>query len=82
MGVVSHAFQIQCWPELRKQHRHETDTMDASAQTRARVSADEHLHQFGRVRKEKIFLLLFTVTTLLCGALLRKTKQILGFEEA
>ena len=56
--------------------------MDASAQTRVRISADEHLRQLGRVRMEKIFLLLFTVTTLLCGALLWKTKQILGFEEA
>lgn len=70
MGVVSHAFQIQCRPELRKQRRRETDTLDASAQTSIRDSADEHLRQLGRLRKEKIFLLLFTVTTLLCGALL------------
>ena len=34
------------------------------------VCADEQLRQLGRVRKERIFLLLFTVTALLCGALL------------
>ena len=44
--------------------------MDASAQTKVRVSADEHLRQLGGTRKEKIFLLLFTVTALLFGALL------------
>ena len=43
--------------------------MDASAQTRVFISADERLHQLGRVMKEKISLLLFTVTALLSGAL-------------
>ena len=56
--------------------------MYASARTRVHIDADEHLHQLMRVRKENILLLLFNVTTLLCGALLWKTKQILGFEEA
>ena len=44
--------------------------MDESAWMRVCVTADKHLRQLRRVRKEKIFLLLFTVTALLCGALL------------
>ena len=56
--------------ELSKQPRHETDTMDMSAQANVCIGADERLHQFGHIRKEKIFLLLFTVAALLCGALL------------
>ncbi|CAH3027158.1 unnamed protein product [Porites evermanni] len=56
--------------ELSKQGRHETDTMDMSAQTNVCIGADERLHQLGHIRKEKIFLPLFTVTALLCGALL------------
>ena len=66
----------------KETERRETDAMDTSAQTRVLINADKHLRQLERVKKEKIFLLLFTVTTLLCGALLWKTKQILGFEEA
>ena len=61
---------VQCRPELCEQWRRETDAMDASARTKVRVGADERLRQLGRVRKENIFLLLFTVTALLCGALL------------
>ena len=61
---------VQCRPELCEQWRRETDVMDASARTKVRVGADERLRQLGRVRKENIFLLLFTVTALLCGALL------------
>ena len=56
--------------ELSKQGRHETDTMDMSAQTNVCIGADERLHQLGHIRKEKIFLPLFTVAALLCGALL------------
>ena len=44
--------------------------MDASAGMSVRVSTDERLRQLRSDRKEKIFLLLFTVTALLCGALL------------
>ena len=44
--------------------------MDALARTTVLVGADERLRQLGRVRKEKIFLLLFTLTALLCGELL------------
>ena len=61
---------VQCRPELCEQWRRETDAMDASARTKVRVGANERLRQLGRVRKENIFLLLFTVTALLCGALL------------
>jgi len=48
--------------------------MDASAWIRARVSADVS-------GGKQIFLFLFTTTALLCGALLERNKQILGFEE-
>ena len=47
----------------RTTYRCETDAMDALAQTRVRVSSDTS-------GKKKIFLLLFTVTALLGGALL------------
>ena len=56
--------------EISKQHRHETDTMDMPAQMNVCIGTDEHQHQLEHIRKEKIFLLLFTVTALLCGALL------------
>ena len=70
-GKKAMALQnVQCRPELCEQWRRETDAMDASARTKVRVAADERLRQLGRVRKENIFLLLFTVTALLCGALL------------
>ena len=49
-----------------------------------RISSDEGMRQRLRVRKEKIFLSLFTATVL-CGALLKKKKNkilIVGFEEA
>ena len=44
--------------------------MDALARTTVLAGVDERLRQLGRVRKEKIFLLFFTVTALLCGELL------------
>ena len=44
------------------------------------LALDEPLRQLGRIRKEKIFHLLFTLTALLCGALLKKKKQILGLK--
>ena len=47
----------------RTTYRCETDEMDALTQTRVRVSS--HTSE-----KKKIFLLLFTVTALLCGTLL------------
>ena len=50
--------------------RRETDAMDVSAGMSIRVSTNERLCQLRSDRKEKIFLLLFTVTALLCGALL------------
>ena len=49
-----------------------------------RISSDEGMRQRLRVRKEKIFLSLFTATVL-CGALLKKKTNnilIVGFEEA
>ena len=59
--------KLQCRPELSEQCRRKTDVMDASARMRACIHAK-------RVRKEKIFLFLFT-ETVLCGALLKKNKQ-------
>ena len=61
--------------ELSKQRRHETDTMDMSAQMNVCIGTDEHQHQLEHIRKEKIFLSLFTVTALLCDALLWKTTK-------
>ena len=63
-------LHIQCRPEQREQRKRETDAMDVSGWTRVPVRADDHLRQLGRIRQERIFLVLFTVTALLCGALL------------
>ena len=41
--------------ELSKQRRHETDTMDMSAQMNVCIGTDEHQHQLEHIRKEKIF---------------------------
>ena len=63
-------LHIQCRPEQKEQCKRKTDAMDASGWTRVRVRADEHLRQLGRIGQERIFLVLFIVTALLCGALL------------
>ena len=70
-STCTQAMDLVQWrPELSEQCRHKTDAMDTSARTRVRISPDECLCQHRLVRKEKIFLLLFNVTVLPCGALL------------
>ena len=55
--------------------------MDASARMRILVSADERLHQPGRARKEKIFLLLFTVILFFMVHCCKKQRRFSGLKK-
>ena len=44
------------------------------------LALDEPLRQLGHIRKEKIFHLFFTVTALLCSALLKKNNKFSGLK--
>ena len=65
-----------------QKHRNRTKrTMQTQNWPNGRVSSDERTCLRWCVRKEKIFLFLFTATTLLCGALLKKTNKFLGLKK-